>query len=244
MVKFIKDIVQLINANKLAPRFYNTDPFYYANLRFKYCFVQMFKKHLGNKNIEKILDYGCGEKPFKDILSPYCKQYIGVDIVENPKADIIIKNNDNIPIENGTVDAVLSTQVLEHVENLDQYLNECQRIMKKDGLLFLSTHGTWHYHPDPYDVQRWTSYGLKSLIIKYRFEILDFIPVLGQLALTSQLRMTYYYYNCTCKLGKIGRKMIIPISMIYQLKMMIEDYLTPQTSKNEDSAFYIVVAKK
>lgn len=138
---------------------------------------------------------------------------------------------------------MLSSQVLEHVENVDLYLGECNRVLKKCGYLFLSTHGTWQFHSAPVDVQRWTSYGLKKLIQKYGFEIVDFVPALGQLALTSQLRLTFYH-SFVKEVFKPLKIIYYPLSLLYQIKMKIEDAITPQRVKDRDSAYYLVIAKK
>ena len=133
--------------------------------------------------------------------------------------------------------------IVKDVENIDLYLSEFNRLLKPDGLLLLSTHGTWQYHSSPIDIQRWTSYGLKKLIEKYNFQIIDFVPVLGQLAITSQLRLNYYY-SLSNYLGILGKILLVPISMLYQIKIFFEDKITPYRVKVRDSAIYIVAGLK
>jgi SAM-dependent methyltransferase len=61
-------------------------------------------------------------------------------------------------------DLVLSTQVLEHVEDPLKYLSECARALKDDGLLALTTHGLFEDHPCPNDYWRWTAQGLETIV--------------------------------------------------------------------------------
>lgn len=230
-----KDVLQV-----LKPSFW--DPYFYLNITLRKAYEEVFEKQLKDRKFDKLLDYGCGAKPYETILKKYFNEQIGVDIGNNPKANYLIQPGERLPLQDDNFDAVLSSQVLEHVEEVDQYLGECNRILKKNGILFLSTHGTWQFHTQ-IDVQRWTSYGLKRLIKSFGFEIIDFVPILGQLALTSQLRLTYY--NSVAEyIGFIGKLFLYPISTIYQLKMKLEDWITPQRVKDRDSAIYIVVAKK
>lgn len=218
-------------------------PYYYLNNLLRKSYELTIPKYIDKNKNYKILDFGCGEKPYKYIFNPYINEYIGVDIVKTSDTDVFIKPESDLPFDDEEFDIVISSQVLEHVENVDFYLKECHRVLKLNGIFLLSTHGTWQYHSSPVDVQRWTSYGLKKLLEKYKFDELDFVPILGQLALTSQLRLTFY--NSFFKLmGPIGRLLLIPISLVYQIKMIIEDYITPNRVRERDSAIYLIVSKK
>jgi ubiquinone/menaquinone biosynthesis C-methylase UbiE len=231
-----KDALQVAN-----PPFWN--PYHYVCVQLRKTYERVFTSFLKLGSGYRLLDYGCGAKPYEYILKDYCAEYIGVDIGANPKANFNIEPGDNLPVNDNLFDVVLSSQVLEHVEDVPQYLGECKRILKNKGILFISTHGTWQYHSAPIDVQRWTSYGLKKLIEGYGFKIIGFYPVLGQLALTSQLRLTFFN-STTNMIGVFGKILLIPISIIYQFKMMFEDWITPSRVKERDSSIYLVVAEK
>ena len=218
-------------------------PFYYINNKLRKAYEHTAHKYLTQKSYYHLLDYGCGSKPYQYIFRSYCSRYVGIDVVNTSDADIIISADDKLPFNDNEFDIVLSSQVLEHVESPDFYLTECNRVLKKSGLLFLSTHGTWQYHSSPADFQRWTSYGLKKLIESHNFYIIDFIPVLGQLALTSQLRLNFYN-SFANTLGHWGKILLTPVSILYQFKMMIEDLITPERVKQRDSAIYLTLSKK
>jgi SAM-dependent methyltransferase len=78
-----------------------------------------------------------------------------------------------------TADVVVSTQVLEHVPDPRAYLLECRRILKPGGMLILTTHGYWEYHPQPTDLWRWTGPGLRKLVEASGFRVLDCTGLLG-----------------------------------------------------------------
>lgn len=221
------------------------DTYYYSSNLLRKRYEENIPVHLkssGNKKY-KILDYGCGVRPYEYIFEPFKETYTGIDVGENAHADVIIDPDGRIPFQDGEFDIVLSSQVLEHVEDSDNYLSECKRVLKPGGLLILSTHGTWQFHSHPVDIQRWTSMGLKRLITKAGFNITGFVPVLGQLALTSQLRLTFY----DSFVKHVFKPLIIfyyPLSVVYQLKMKLEDLITPQRVKERDSAYYLVFAIK
>lgn len=219
------------------------DTYYYSSSLLRKKLEEKIPGYFDKNKKYKILDYGCGVKPYEYIFESTYEKYVGVDVGNNPHAEFNIEPDEKLPFADAEFDIILSSQVLEHVENVDLYLGECARVLKHGGILILSTHGTWQFHSAPVDVQRWTSYGLRKLIEKYGFEISDFIPVLGQLALTSQLRLTFYH-SFVKEVFKPLKLIYYPLSLIYQFKMKLEDMITPQRVKERDSAYYIVIAKK
>jgi SAM-dependent methyltransferase len=58
----------------------------------------------------RVLDVGCGVKPYAPFFDPYAESYVGVDI-GNPAADLE-GTAEALPVEDGAFDLVLSTQVL------------------------------------------------------------------------------------------------------------------------------------
>jgi SAM-dependent methyltransferase len=74
----------------------------------------------------KILDLGCGTKPYRDLFSN-ATEYIGIDI-ENPGHDHSKENIDmfydgkHIPFENESFDGLFFSEVLEHVFNPEETL--------------------------------------------------------------------------------------------------------------------------
>jgi SAM-dependent methyltransferase len=93
--------------------------------------------------------------PYRALFEPYVAKYIGVDLPSNIEADLTVAPHWEMLLPGDGADVVLSTQVLEHVETPLAYLNDCYRMLKHGGLLILSTHGYWMYHPDPHDYWRW-----------------------------------------------------------------------------------------
>src|SRR3954454_3306352 len=92
-----------------------------------------------------------------------------------------------VPLPDGAADAVLSTQVLEHVTDPGVYLDECHRLLRPGGSLLLSTHGIMYYHRDPEDYWRWTSPGLTSVVEARGFTVKEQYGVLGLAAAALQL---------------------------------------------------------
>ncbi len=108
---------------------------------------------------ERVLDYGCGGSPYQTLLRASC--YHRADIPGTPDIDFEFGEDSRLGAATADYDCVLSTQVLEHVKQVDAYLHECRRVLRPNGRLLLTTHGTFNDHGCPYDFWRWTADGLR-----------------------------------------------------------------------------------
>lgn len=120
-------------------------------------------------------------------MLPSGVRYIGADLAGNPDADVEIGPDGRLPVADGSVDAVLSTQVLEHVTDPNVYLDEVVRVLRPGGSLVLSTHGIMYYHRDPEDYWRWTHAGLESLLAGRGLAVRESQAVLGLTGVALQL---------------------------------------------------------
>ena len=110
----------------------------------------------------RVLDVGCGAKPYEPLFSPYAASYVGVDPVDNPRAEL--KGSvEALPVDDGTFDVVLCNQVLEHCDDPAAAVSELHRVTAPGGRVLASTHGVMAYHPSPTDYWRWTHAGLEKL---------------------------------------------------------------------------------
>ena len=110
----------------------------------------------------RVLDVGCGQKPYYPFFAPYASEYVGVDAYENAAADLV-GPVEALPIETATYDLVLCNQVLEHCDDPILAVRELNRVAVPGGWVLASTHGVTVYHPSPGDYWRWTHAGLEHL---------------------------------------------------------------------------------
>jgi SAM-dependent methyltransferase len=119
-------------------------------------------KTLIPQHVSKVLDYGCGGSPYRPLFGS--STYHRADLAGGRDLDFEYGHDARLPSEISGYDCVLSTQVLEHVEDPATYLRECYRVLCPGGCLILTTHGLYEDHACPYDYWRWTVYGLKRLV--------------------------------------------------------------------------------
>src|ERR1035437_1168707 len=87
----------------------------------------------------KLLDIGCGNKPYERMFKGRITEYIGCDVVQSSdeRADVICPAT-LISIEDASFDPVLCTQVIEHVADHRGLIREAFRLLKSGGFLILS----------------------------------------------------------------------------------------------------------
>ena len=97
------------------------------------------------------MDIGCGGGLISEPMARLGANVTGIDAAEkNIKVASIHsrKNNLNINyqhkspeqlIEKEKFDVILNLEIVEHVQNLDLYLDSCYNLLKKNGLMFTAT---------------------------------------------------------------------------------------------------------
>jgi len=110
----------------------------------------------------RVLDVGCGPKPYYPFFAERASEYVGVDVVPQPAAELVGRVEE-LPVEDGAFDLVLCTQVLEHCDDPARAVGELRRVTAPGGRVLASTHGVQVYHPSPQDYWRWTYAGLERL---------------------------------------------------------------------------------
>ena len=114
-----------------------------------------------------ILDLGCGKKPYQPFFLDRSALYLGVDASPSESVDVLC-SGEKLPFKRSCFSASLCLQVLEHVDDPKTVINEIFRVLRHEGLLFLSTHGNWPIHGSPHDYWRWTEHGLRKLLTDFR----------------------------------------------------------------------------
>ncbi len=126
----------------------------------------------------KVLDIGCGQSEVKNYLSQDV-EYIGLDYYYTSvdwyhSSPDIYANATQIPMANGSMDAVLLLDVLEHIPDSDKCLDEISRVLRKQGTFLLQVPFIYPIHDSPLDFKRWTIFGLENTLEKHGFNIVKF----------------------------------------------------------------------
>lgn len=107
--------------------------------------------------ISSILDIGCwdGVKTMKYAENAQATNVYGIELVPEKAKEAwdkwiitfsLIADRDRWPFEDWSLDCVISNQVIEHLSNVDHFISESSRVLKKWGYLITSTNNlsSWH----------------------------------------------------------------------------------------------------
>jgi len=121
-------------------------------------------EHLARYNLVKgekdftILDIGCGTGHGSNLLARNFKRVYGVDISQEAidyakknwqKGNIkfIVGSGTEIPFSKNTFDIAVAFEVFEHIKNWKKFLSELKRVIKRNGLIYISTPNKDVYSP-------------------------------------------------------------------------------------------------
>jgi len=131
-----------------------------------------------------VLDAGAGECVYKPFFAHCGYQSVDLAVGEErwnyAHLDFVAPLSD-LPMADGSYDAVLCTQVLEHVPNPEDCLQELQRVLKPGGRLFLTVPMAHPEHQAPFDYYRYTSFGLRYLLDRAGFADVERLEPMGGL---------------------------------------------------------------
>lgn len=202
-----------------------------------------------------LLDIGCGRMPYKARLLPKVKKYIGLDnpmtakLYHGENKPDIFADATNIPLKNNSLDTVLSLQVLEHLPNPQKSIFEIRRLLKKDGIVILSTVQYYPLHDEPFDFFRYTKYGLKKLLNEQNLKVVHLKEEGNIFVLIGQSFNVYLMLILKNLIktpsGKIMAFLILPIFLL--ATTIINFVIYPLSFLDQKSKFRIihtVVARK
>ena len=115
----------------------------------------------------RLIDVGCGEKPYGSLFAPFVTEHIGVDHPASPHAltsvDVLSTAYD-IPLEDASFNTVLMSEVLSISKHRAEAIAEAHRLLAPGGWLIATTPFVWVMNEEPRDFFRYTPYALEWLL--------------------------------------------------------------------------------
>ncbi len=193
-----------------------------------------------------MMDFGCGFKPYKKLFVNV-EKYIGVDIENEAhshekEAIDIYYDGKTLPFGNEHFDSVFSSEVFEHVFNLEEILAEINRVLKKGGTALFTVPFVWDEHEIPFDFGRYTSFGIKYVVEKAGFEVISIDKNGNSMAVVHQLFIVYLRDLLFTKNKYIN----IPINFFFLAPFTVLGLIVMNILPKNHKLFFnnIVLAKK
>lgn len=192
-----------------------------------------------------LLDFGCGSKPYKQLLS--VQEYVGLDIEKSghEHSDEVIEcfyDGHSIPFKDNYFDSGFSSEVLEHIFNIDEILDELYRVLKPGANLLITLPFVWEEHEIPFDYCRYTSFGIKYLVEKHGFKIINQTQTTSYIETIFQLWTNYMSKYLLPKNKLIKAILMVSLISPFTITGIILSMLLP--NKNTLYLNNVIVAKK
>ncbi len=130
----------------------------------------------------RTLDIGAQNGPY----AAHFPRRVALDIQRGAGVQIL-GDVQALGIRDASVDVVLCTEVLEHVPDPQQAIDEMYRVLVPGGQLLLTTRFLFPIHDAPHDYFRFTKYGLRHLLRRFEItEVQEETDAVGTLAVLLQ----------------------------------------------------------
>ncbi len=113
----------------------------------------------------RIVDLGAGPQQFKALTVRF--QVIAVDHEQFPGINVVADLNTDLPLPSNTFDAIMLSNVLEHIFNPQKLIDESFRILKPGGKFIASVPFLSKVHQAPHDYLRYTYFELFRLTSQF-----------------------------------------------------------------------------
>lgn len=196
--------------------------------------IGKFVRAQGPKLHGRMLDVGCGKKPYLRHLSNITS-YVGTDVhstINGFNNTDVLASVLALPFANTTFDSILCTEVLEHTPDPDLGLKEMARVARPGARLLLTVPLSEQLHEEPNDHCRFTRHWLKYLLDQNGWQI-DEIKGRGGAWLELAYRLSSLLYSSIAasfdSTGNLKPRLlvvpiILPICMVVQLTGHVLNY--------------------
>jgi len=156
----------------------------------------------------KILEIGCGMGKGLELFQKTCQHYSAVD--KNPKLiDYLQSQYPNyrfvnshippLPFPDSSFDAVITLQVIEHIQDDRQFLKEIQRVLKPNGRAVISTpNSKLSLSRNPWHVREYTGKELENLLNNY-------FPTVAMMGVAGDQKVMSYHEENRKSVAKITK---------------------------------------
>jgi len=168
-----------------------------------------------------MLDAGSGDGRYKKFFPKVTYESADICKLERDYGNVsYVCDLKSIPVEDSRFDAIICTQVLEHVNEPIEVLKEFHRVLKKDGVLYLTAPLYYPEHEIPYDFFRYTQYGHQHMFSKCGFTIEKIEWMEGYyMTLSTQLWIAAESLSLNYKHYRIGLLALLVLPLVLMCKI-------------------------
>jgi len=191
----------------------------------------------------RVLDAGAGEGQYAHHFVR--QRYCGVDLAvgdagwDYSRLDVLADLT-ALPFRAGVFRAAINVVTLEHLPEPARALAEIARALDSGGLLLVAAPHEWEVHQAPHDYFRYTRYGLRYLLERSGFEVLELRAVGGYFRLVARRLLNGLQFFT----GGARWLAFIPAAILLVPPALILPFLDALDGERNFTAGYICIAIK
>ena len=190
----------------------------------------------------KVLDVGAGEfTRYKHLFE--VNEYIRMDVTKTENTDVLGSAED-IPFTQNAFDAVVCTQVFEHLPNPDKAASEIGRVLKSGGYCLVTVPQTNELHEEPNDFYRYTNFGLTALFERHGFRIVLLQERGGFFTLLSQMNIRYLIDRFNLYKRPFWGRIFSRLFWVYSAFAMFLDQIDKSKANRKHTMGWLCVLQK
>jgi hypothetical protein len=183
-----------------------------------------------------VLELGSGNCPIYPLIAMHANQYTTLDWPNSQHStdyiDITHDLNTDILLDK-FYDVIVAFDVMEHIYNVDTFLNTISKNLSKDGLTVISIPFLYWIHEDPHDYNRFTKFYLKRKLSEFGFVQVEinvyggvinlFLDIIVKNLPTKLKLLIIQLIKITTRVDKVKsfRKELFPLYYIVKAKKLI-----------------------
>lgn len=137
--------------------------------------LNLKKEDVAGKSVIEVgsLDVNGSLRPLIETFNP--KEYIGADLIEGPKVDLICDANDLLnKFGYERFDLLIATEILEHARAWKDVIHNFKNVLKPDGVLLITTRSKgFKFHTNPFDFWRYEIIDMQNIFSDFNIEVLE-----------------------------------------------------------------------
>ncbi len=206
---------------------------YYDHNKWEFMYVL---NYLAKKNINSLLEFGCGAGFFLQKVSKIVPNAVGLEInpdaISSARSKNLTVTDDNIEDLNKKFDTIVSFQVLEHLSNPGDFIGAMVEKLNDNGLLIIAVPnndgflGRLEYNylnMPPHHMTLWGKNVFEYIAETYQLDLVDYAE--EPLSIQTYIALRDDYVRQTQTQGSILKKIEQKISQIFMNSTVVRDLL-------------------
>jgi SAM-dependent methyltransferase len=183
-----------------------------------------------------VLNIGSGNSRIHPIVK-------NLDIIAGENVDIV-SSAEKIPLNDETVDLIITQEAFEHIADPQKSIQEAYRILKRGGVIYFQVPFIIGYHPGPADFWRFTKEGIVTFLENAGFQVEKRGVTVGSASGFYRIAVEFFAIIFSGPIDALYIPFKAVFSLIFYPIKILDHYVKYSSQNDRIAGGYFAVAKK